>query len=73
MTHGGLNGLQETIYHGVPMLGLPLGGDQTLNIMRAARDGYGLKLDWKDVTEDTLNEALQSLLHNPREVFYLIF
>jgi len=50
-TYGGLYGLQEAIYHEVPILGLPLGADQTLNILRAARDGYGLKLDRKDVIQ----------------------
>lgn len=64
ITHGGLNSLQEAIYHGVPVLGLPFGTDQVCNLNKAKNDGYGLMLDWKDITRDTLTEALRQLLYN---------
>lgn len=70
MTHGGLNSLQEAIYHGVPVLGLPLGLDQTSNLLRSVREGYALKLDWKEVSEEKLYNSLQDLLYNTR---YSIF
>lgn len=66
MTHGGLNSLQEAIFHGVPVLGLPLGSDQNLNIGRAIQDGYALKLEWTDITEETLSLALDNLLNDPK-------
>jgi len=28
ITHGGLMGVQEAIYHAVPLLGIPFGNDQ---------------------------------------------
>ena len=62
LTHGGLNSLQEAVYHGVPVLGLPLGGDQELNLIKAVKEGYALKLQWKDITEDSLSRALDLLL-----------
>ena len=66
MTHGGLNSLQETIYHGVPVIGLPFMTDQHLNLKRAVDDGYAIKLEWKDVNEESLTNVLQQILHNSR-------
>jgi hypothetical protein len=62
LTHGGLNSLQEAVYHGVPVLGLPLGGDQELNLIKAVKEGYAFKLQWKDITEESLTRALDLLL-----------
>lgn len=66
ITHGGLNSLQEAMYHGVPVLGLPFGTDQVLNVGRAVKEGYAFKLVWTDVTHETLSKAIQELLHNSR-------
>lgn len=66
MTHGGLNSAQEAIYHGVPLLGLPFGTDQKLNMRRAVDDGYARQLFWNEVTEESLTEAIEDILHNPR-------
>lgn len=66
ITHGGLNSIQEAIYHGVPLLGMPLGTDQSLNVARSVKEGYAVQLDWSDVTDDSLTSAIQNLLHNPR-------
>merc|ERR1712136_493536 len=66
LTHGGLNSLMESVYHGVPILGLPFGHDQNMNLARAKKDGYGLMLRWKDVSHDTLSNSLTELLNNPK-------
>jgi len=66
MTHGGLNSLQEAIYHGVPVIGLPFGTDQFINLDKGAKDGFAIRLDWTEVREETLTHALNELLHNPR-------
>lgn len=58
-------GTQETIYHGVPMLGLPFGNDQKANVAKAVRDGWGVKLDWNNITDQTLDDAIKHLIHNP--------
>ncbi|XP_057375387.1 UDP-glycosyltransferase UGT5-like [Daphnia carinata] len=65
ITHGGMLGTQETIYHGVPMLGLPFGNDQRANVARAVRDGWGLKLDWDKLDDRVLDEALRHLINDP--------
>lgn len=66
ITHGGLNSLQEAIYHGVPVLGLPFGADQISNLNKGVNDGYALKLDWPKVNEETLIKAIQQLVNNSR-------
>ena len=65
ITHGGLSSVLEATYHGVPLIGLPFGTDQKLNMNRAARDGYGVKIDWLDLSEDTLFAALETILKDP--------
>lgn len=65
ITHGGLLGSQEGIYHGVPMLGIPFLIDQHINTKRAAMQGYALKLEFANVTVESLRWAISELLHNP--------
>jgi len=64
LTHGGLNSIQEAIYHEVPVLGLPFSNDQYLNLIRAINDGYAVRLYWRDVTEESVGAALNQLLNN---------
>ncbi|XP_072449000.1 UDP-glucuronosyltransferase 3A1-like [Chiloscyllium punctatum] len=42
VTHGGLNSLMEAVYHGVPVIGIPLFGDQFDNMVRVEAKGFGL-------------------------------
>ena len=49
--------LQEAIYHKTPLVGLPLVNDQKPNMLRAARDGYAVMLDWDRLTADDLVAA----------------
>ena len=64
VSHCGNGGLYEALYHGVPMLGLPLFGDHTYNCKRIEDRGYGIVLNFTMTTEDLLT-AIQEVLHNP--------
>ena len=66
ITHGGLLGSTEAIYHGVPVIGIPIFGDQELNLARAERAGYGLTVNYRNLTEDALTWALKEVLYNPK-------
>jgi Glycosyl transferases, related to UDP-glucuronosyltransferase len=66
VTHGGLLSTQETIYWGVPVVGIPLVADQKLNMARAVSAGYAVLLDYDNVTAESLNWALREVLENPR-------
>jgi len=65
ISHCGLLGIQEALYHGVPMLGLPIFGDQPKNARNMELRGYGISLHWEDLTEDRLVEALTALVEEP--------
>lgn len=65
ITHGGLLGSTEALYHAKPVIGIPIFGDQRMNIQRAVRTGYGVLLDLNDVTEQTVQKAVEEVLTNP--------
>lgn len=66
ITHGGLLSATETIYHGVPILVVPIYGDQKLNAAAAVNNGYGLSLPYIELTEEKLSIILNELLNNPK-------
>lgn len=65
ITHGGLGGLTETIYHGKPTILIPIFGDQHSNAENARQFGIGLQLDYLNLTEASLSWALNEVLDNP--------
>ena len=73
LTHGGLIGTQEAIYHGVPILGLPFGNDQRANIVKPKRQGHALQLDWDKLNDDVLLSAINHLVYNPKYRLTLSF
>ncbi|CAH1105627.1 unnamed protein product [Psylliodes chrysocephalus] len=66
ISHGGLLGTTEAVYHGVPILGLPVFWDQVKNIAVAVRKGYALKVDFSNLDEHSFSSALQEILDNPK-------
>lgn len=66
ITHGGLLGSTEAIYHGKPVIGIPIFGDQELNMARAERAGYGLTVNYRNLTQEALTWALSEVLNNPK-------
>uniref|UniRef100_A0A182PQN2 UDP-glucuronosyltransferase n=1 Tax=Anopheles epiroticus TaxID=199890 RepID=A0A182PQN2_9DIPT len=62
ITHGGLLGTTEGLYHGKPMVGIPIYGDQELNLARAEQAGYGVKLDYDTLSEETITTAIRTVL-----------
>jgi glucuronosyltransferase len=66
ITHGGLLGTTEAVVEGIPVLGIPVLGDQMMNMAKAVTQEYGLKVDLKELSEQKLTEALAELLANPK-------
>ncbi|KAM4578322.1 UDP-glucuronosyltransferase 2B31-like [Fundulus diaphanus] len=65
VAHGGTNGVQEAIYHGVPLVGLPLMFDQQDNFFRMASRGVAKVVDIVKVNKDIFLEALKEVLYEP--------
>ncbi|XP_009647940.1 2-hydroxyacylsphingosine 1-beta-galactosyltransferase [Egretta garzetta] len=65
LSHGGLNSIFETMYHGVPVVGIPLFGDHYDTMTRVQAKGMGILLNWKTVTESELYEALVKVINDP--------
>lgn len=66
VTHGGLLSMFETVYHGVPVVTLPVFCDHDSNAAKAERDGYAIKLDLATLTSDTLLRAIRKVIHDSR-------
>lgn len=63
VAHGGTNGVQEAIYHGVPVLGIPLFFDQYDNLIRLQERGAGKILQLPDVNGYSFERDLKEVLH----------
>ncbi|KAM4620672.1 UDP glucuronosyltransferase 5 family, polypeptide D1 [Polymixia lowei] len=63
VAHGGTNGVQEAIYHGVPVLGLPLFFDQFDNLLRLRERGAAKILELSDVNGHSFEQGLKEVLH----------
>ncbi|XP_076864450.1 UDP-glucuronosyltransferase 1A1-like isoform X2 [Brachyhypopomus gauderio] len=64
ITHAGTHGIYEGICHGVPMVMVPLFGDQEDNAHRMSNRGVGVILDIHEVTVPMLIDALNTVIND---------
>ncbi|KAL2088267.1 hypothetical protein ACEWY4_015166 [Coilia grayii] len=65
VAHGGTNGVQEAMYHGVPVVGIPLFFDQYDNLFRLKERGGAKILSVASVNRVNVLQALQEVLYEP--------
>ncbi|KAL7878421.1 hypothetical protein AOLI_G00093950 [Acnodon oligacanthus] len=65
VSHGGTNGILESIYHGVPIVGLPLVFDQHDNLSRMKYRGVATVLDIATIEKNLFLEALKEVINEP--------
>ncbi|XP_064168864.1 UDP-glucuronosyltransferase 2B20-like [Anguilla rostrata] len=65
VAHGGTNGVQEAIYHGMPVVGIPIFFDQYDNLLRLQSRGGAKILDGLTLNKDIVLQALQEVLNEP--------
>lgn len=66
VTHGGLGSISEAMYHGVPIVGIPMFGDQDSNVAQVVKEGWGLSVSFDELTEPLLSGVVQEVLRDPK-------
>ncbi|XP_049324901.1 UDP glucuronosyltransferase 5 family, polypeptide D1 isoform X4 [Astyanax mexicanus] len=64
VAHGGTNGVQEAIYHGVPVLGIPLFFDQFDNLMRIQAKGAAKILELSQLNGHNFEQMILEILND---------
>jgi len=64
ITHGGMSGTFEGTARGVPMLFIPIFGDQLRNSLKSVSTGNALMLTFPELSVESLSEKLEEMLTN---------
>lgn len=64
ITHGGLLSLMEAVHYGKPVIGIPIFNDQKFNMAQAESQGYGITLDYDNITESSLRKAIDAIFND---------
>ncbi|ROT79971.1 UDP-glucuronosyltransferase 2C1 [Penaeus vannamei] len=66
ISHGGLLSTQESLYHGTPVVALPVFADQPKNAMAIQKRGVGVALVWEELSVDLIVNSIQEVMNNPK-------
>lgn len=66
VSHGGLLGTIEAVYAGVPIVGIPMFGDQPMNIKAIVDGKMGVSVNYKDINKENILKAIRAVLDQPR-------
>ncbi|XP_061727388.1 UDP-glucosyltransferase 2-like [Cydia pomonella] len=64
ITHGGQLSTTEAIHYGVPVIGIPVLGDQYVNMEAVVRKGFGIKIRLAENMAEDIYVAIQEMLSN---------
>lgn len=68
ITHGGQNSLMQAVYHAVPVLAIPLFGDQFDNVVRAEAKGLCVVVRITHITREVVASTVQTIVRDIRYV-----
>lgn len=66
ITHGGLNGIIEATWTGVPLITLPIFAEQDYQSYKVQARGVGIRLEIRELTADQLASAIFNITTQPR-------
>ncbi|XP_049885625.1 UDP-glucosyltransferase 2-like [Pectinophora gossypiella] len=66
ITHGGLLSTTEAIHYGKPIIGIPVFGDQPMNVDRAVHKGIAKRVDLTNKLPEDLKVAIEEILGDPK-------
>ena len=50
-------------------MGIPMFGDQDLNMHRAEKNGFGVRLDYEELSEESILAAVNKVINDPTYAF----
>lgn len=59
-------GTLESLYCGVPMVGIPLFGDQIVSIKSYQDKQMAVSLNYRNITENEFTNAINTVMKNPK-------
>ncbi|VDM68828.1 unnamed protein product [Strongylus vulgaris] len=66
ITHAGYNSIQEAINIGMPVITVPLYGDQPRNALLAKHHGFGLILQKSELSAESISKAIEEIVSNKK-------
>lgn len=64
ISHCGKGSMNEAKYHGVPVLGIPMFGDQDRNLNEMVAAGWAVPVNFAEMTESSFERELLEVLNN---------
>jgi len=68
ITHGGLLSTTEAVHRGVLIVGIPIFGDQPVNMKQVENAGFGKSVDIDKITFESFYSVISEVVNNPRYV-----
>ena len=62
----GQNGVYESAYHGVPMVGVPVFADQFINTAKVEYQGAGLAANYQSNTALEIQHKIERVVNEPK-------
>lgn len=64
ITHGGLNSVIESVWHGVPVIGIPLTTAGYDNLLRLTAREVGIMLQKADLNKESIKSAVREIYNS---------